>query len=62
MTGALQIAEEEEDQDQDVDRALSLPRRMDTEMGGRLEASGLELGQLQRRATAPMPTNGISRS
>ena len=62
MTGALQNAEEEEDEDEDADRALSLPRRMDTEMGGRLQASGFELGQLQRRATVPMPTNGISRS
>ena len=58
MTGALRDAEE--DEEEDVDRALSLPRRMDTEMGGRLQASGLELGQLQRRATVPVPANNVS--
>ena len=59
MTGALRDAEEDEDGDEDLDRPLSLPRRMDTEMGGRLQASGLELGQLQRRATVPMPANNV---
>ena len=58
MTGALRDVEE--DEDEDVDRALSLPRRMDTEMGGRLQASGLELGHLQRRATVPVPANNVS--
>ena len=55
--GALQDAEE--DEDEDVDRALSPPRRQDTEMGGRIQASGLELGQLQRRATVPVPVNNV---
>ena len=58
MTGALQHAEE--DEDEEVDRALSLSRRVDTEMGGRLQASGIELGQLQRRATVPVPANNVS--
>ena len=58
MTGALRDAEEHEEGD--VDRALSLPRRQDTEMGGRLQASGLELGQLQRRVTAPVSANNVS--
>ena len=57
--GALRDAEEDEDGDEDLDRPLSLPRRMDTEMGGRLQASGLELGQLQRRATVPVPANSV---
>ena len=62
MTGARRDAEEEEEEeeeDEDIDSVLSLPRRMDTEMGGRLQASGLELGQLHRRATVPVPANSI---
>lgn len=63
MTGALQDGEEEEDEDEDedVDRAQSLPRRQDTEMGGDLQASGIELGHLQRQATVPVPANNVSR-
>ena len=57
MSGALRDAEE--DEDEDADRTLSLPRRQDTEMGGRLQASGIELGQLQRRVTVPVPANNV---
>ena len=57
MTGALRDAEE--DEDDNVVRAPSLPRRVDTEMGERLQAIGLELGQLQRRATVPVPANNV---
>ena len=56
--GAVQDAEA--DEDEGVDLALSLPRRQDTEMGGRIQASGLELGQLQRRATVPVPASNVS--
>ena len=58
MTGALRDAGE--DEEEDVDSALSLPRRQDTETGGRLQASGLEVGQLHRRATVPMRASNVS--
>ena len=46
MTGAIQDAE-----DDNVEPEMHPPRRVDTEMGGRSQASGLESGQLQRRPT-----------
>lgn len=51
MTGAIQDAEA------DVEPEVSPPRRVDTEMGGRSQASGLEGGspgyETQRRSTFP---------
>ena len=61
MTSALRDAQEDEDENEDVNGALSPPRRQDTEMGGRLQASGFELGNLQRRATVPVPANNVRR-
>lgn len=56
MTGAVQDAED------DVELEASPPRRVDTEMGGRSQASGLEGGSLgrdlQRRPTFPPPAVG----
>ncbi len=55
MTGALQDAED------DVEAEVTSPRRVDTEMGGRSQASGHEGGsprvELQRRPTVPPPSD-----
>lgn len=53
MTGAFQGIEREED----LEREGYVLRRVDTEMGGSSQASGLESGQLQRRSTYPMPAD-----
>ena len=55
MTGAIQDAED------DVEPDVFPPRRVDTEMGGRSEASGVEGGpwtrELQRRQTSSLPAD-----
>ena len=53
MTGAFQGIEGKDD----LEREGYVLRRLDTEMGGRSQASGLESGQLQRRSTYPVPAD-----
>ena len=57
MTGAIQDAEA------DVEPEVSSPRRVDTEMGGRSQASGLEnepsRRELQRRSTSSLVEDNV---